>query len=443
MSLIDLVQDAIWAIHLAKLDEINTFIEMRLNGKVSIDEEAEEALSGKNGNKADATYEIRDGVAVIPVYGTLMKRANIFTRFSGGTSYQLLRRDIEMALEDWAVRGIVLDVDSPGGTVDGVFELTDFLMESRGRKPIIAVADGNMASAAYLLSSAVDKIFVGQGANVGSIGVAATHYDLSERDKQAGIKRTEIFAGRYKRMGTDSEPLSQEAREYLQSRVDYYYTMLVEAVARNRGITSEEALLMADGRIFIGRQAVDIGLADDIGTMIQAVETAASKTFSRKGAITMKMDREKLQMEYAELYSEVFNLGAESVKPLIEAEKVNSRAEGVDIERKRVVEILEADGDLEVAKTAIRDGLSAEQAFKLFFQAEKETREKALKDFQANLSESAGHQAEEKKTDSRPDFLAEVDRVQAERSCKRSIAMSIVARQSPELHAAYLAGLKK
>lgn len=335
MSLIDLVQDAIWAIHPAKLDEINTFIEMRLNGKVSIDEEAEEALSGKNGNKADATYEIRDGVAVIPVYGTLMKRANIFTRFSGGTSYQLLRRDIEMALEDWAVRGIVLDVDSPGGTVDGVFELTDFLMESRGRKPIIAVADGNMASAAYLLSSAVDKIFVGQGANVGSIGVAATHYDLSERDKQAGIKRTEIFAGRYKRMGTDSEPLSQEAREYLQSRVDYYYTMFVEAVARNRGITSEEALLMADGRIFIGRQAVDIGLADDIGTMPNILRWFSSN--ARTSAITVEgKEKNKMPEKFEEIVSRYVARGHKRSEALRLAVQGNPMAHQEYLKRKNL-----------------------------------------------------------------------------------------------------------
>lgn len=439
MSLINHVQDSIWAIHPAKLDEINAFIELRLNGKV--DEDAQEAASGKSGNRADTPYQVRDGIATIPVYGTLMKRANIFTRYSGGTSYQLLRRDIGMALDDPEVTGIILDVDSPGGTVDGVFELADFIAGSRGRKPMMAVADGMIASAAYLLASAADRILVGQGANVGSIGVAATHYDLSKRDEQAGIKRTEIFAGRYKRMGTDAEPLSEEARDYLQSRVDYYYTLFVEAVARNRGITPEEALLMADGRIFIGRQAVDIGLADDIGTMGQAVALASSKATMRKGGV--KMTQEDLKLENPELYSKILKEGADSMLPVMEEEKEKAFQDGVQSERGRAVEILEAKGDAEVTRAAIRDGLSAEQAFKLFFQAEKETREKALKDFQANLSESAGHQAEEKKTDSRPDFLAEVDRVQAERSCKRSIAMSIVARQSPELHAAYLAGLKK
>ncbi|NMC75599.1 MAG: signal peptide peptidase SppA [Geobacteraceae bacterium] len=442
MSLIDLVQDVVWAIHPAKLDEINAFIELRLNGKAAIDEEAEEAVSGKSGNRADSAYEVRDGVAVIPVYGMLMKRANIFTRFSGGTSYQLLRRDIGMALEDPAVKGIVLDVDSPGGTVDGVFELADFIRESRGRKPIVAVADGMMASAAYLLASAADKVLLGQAAQAGSIGVAATHYDFSERDRQAGIKRTEIFAGRYKRMGTDAEPLSDEAKAYLQSRVDYYYTLFVEAVARSRGITPEEALLMADGRIFIGRQALDVGLADDIGTMGQAFSLASSKaTMRRKGGV--KMTQEDLKLENPELHGKIFKEGADSMLPVMEAEKEKAFQDGVQTERARVVEILEADGDPEVTRTAIREGMASEQAFKLFFKAEKETREKAIRDYHDSLSESAGHQASEKNVDNGAGFMAEADKVQAERKCKRSEALSIVARRSPELHVAYLASLKQ
>lgn len=155
------------------------------------------------------------------------------------------------------------------------------------------------------------------------------------------------------------------------------------------------------------------------------------------------MTQEDLKLENPELHGKIFKEGADSMLPVMEAEKEKAFQDGVQTERARVVEILEADGDPEVTRTAIREGMASEQAFKLFFKAEKETREKAIRDYHDSLSESAGHQASEKNVDNGAGFMAEVDKVQAERKCKRSEALSIVARRSPELHVAYIASLKQ
>lgn len=265
---IELFQDCVWAIHPAKLDEITAFVRTRAAGGTA------EVKVGKSGLRAEETYRNNDGVAVIPVYGILAKRANLITDYSGGTSYQLLWRDVEAAGRDPSVKAILLDIDSPGGTTDGIVETVDAIASVGRAKPVVAYGQGMMTSAAQWIASAAGKRVIGPTTLAGSIGVAMVHYDASKHDEQAGVKRTEIFSGKYKRMGSDAEPLSSEARAYLQERCDYLYGLFVEGVARNMGLSVEQTLKMADGRIYTGQQAVDVGLADRVGTMDLALELA-------------------------------------------------------------------------------------------------------------------------------------------------------------------------
>lgn len=426
MSLLDLIQDKAWALTPAKLDEINAFLEARLaDPAFSI-----ELARGKSGNQAEDRYEIRDGVAVIPIYGVLDKRANLFTKISGGTSTQLLQRDIRQALDDPQVDAILLDIDSPGGAVDGTKELADFIFESRGRKPIIAFANGMMASAAYWIGSAADRIIANDTAMVGSIGVALTHYDRSERDAQQGIKRTMIYAGKYKRVASDEKPLSEEGQEYLQGIVDEYYSIFVKAVAENRGTDTEQVLeSMADGREFIGRQARKAGLVDDIAHF----ETVLAIT-RKKGRM---MDLATLKEKHPEVFQEAYGLGAASVD--VEKIKAEAKGEGISGERERVVKILKADGDHTITLRAIEDGTEADAAGWQFYQAEKEARTENIKQLDESLSESAGQLARESGEPS-ADFMALVDQHQKEKQCSRTDALRAIANQHPELHKAWLDG---
>ncbi len=270
-SIIEHLCTSQWAILPEMLDTIHNIVSARLNdGKISI--ESIEAKINKDNESEDGAYTV-DGIRVIPIHGTISKRMNLLSRISGGVSTELLKDEIESAILDEDVKSIFLDIESPGGAVDGIFELSDFIYESRGTKPIHAFANGLMASAAYLIGSAADKITGTQAAQIGSIGVITKHFDYSRRNEQDGVIETIITAGKYKAIGSDNKPLSKEDEKYIQDRLDYFYTMFVNSVARNKGVSTEIVLSdMADGRIFIGQQAKDAGLIDEIGTFELGLE---------------------------------------------------------------------------------------------------------------------------------------------------------------------------
>ncbi|KKK95489.1 hypothetical protein LCGC14_2672290, partial [marine sediment metagenome] len=168
-----------WAIIPEKLVEIREIYFRHLRGE-EIDLSAIEAQLGRRLNNEQRRIEVMDGVAVLAVQGVVAKRMNLFTEISGGTSTQLLAQDFQAALDDPTVHSILLDIDSPGGDVDGTLEMARLIREARGRKPILALGDGTMASAAYWIGSAADRVFItGETTQVGSIGVVATHIDIS------------------------------------------------------------------------------------------------------------------------------------------------------------------------------------------------------------------------------------------------------------------------
>lgn len=254
----------------------------RLDGKVP-DFIVEGRSPGSNGLRAEEAYEVLDGVAVIPVFGIIDKRVNVLMDYSGGTSTQILKHNIQTALNDDQVRGIVLQVDSPGGGVDGVKELADFIFENRRKKPVIAYADGMAASAAYWIASAASEIVASETTMVGSIGESLTHSDRSGRDAQAGVVRTEVFSGRFKRVATDSRPLSQEGASYLQELVDRYYEIFVTAIVLQRGMSAEQ-VAGTEAREFLARQALEAKLVDRVGTLENALQLARGEIPPRRPA---------------------------------------------------------------------------------------------------------------------------------------------------------------
>ena len=265
MKLLD-VLTAPWAIEPAKLLEIQAIYATHLRGD-KIDISAVEAKLGRPLANEPKAYEIIDGVAVIPLEGVIAKRANLFSQISGGVSTELVGRDFKSALNDPAVHSIILSIDSPGGTVDGTISLADLVGTSS--KPVAALASGTMASAAYWIGSAAGSIYITDATTiVGSIGVVATHTDVSQAQATQGIKTTEIAAGKYKRIASSYEPLTKEGRQTIQDQVDYTYGLFVDAVAKQRGVSADKVLSdMADGRIFIGQQAIDAGLVDGVATL--------------------------------------------------------------------------------------------------------------------------------------------------------------------------------
>jgi len=298
-----------WAIQPEKLIEIQSIYTAHARGRKN-DLAAIEAAIGKPLNNEPKGYTVTDGVAVLPISGIVAKRMNLFNHISGGVSTELVARDLQAALDDPQVRAIVLQIDSPGGTVDGTQVLSDIIFQARGRKRIVALADGLMASAAYWFGSAAEQVYISdETTHTGSIGVVTTHTDVSKAEEKLGRKTTEIYAGKYKRIDSSYKPLSGPGREYLQEQVDYIYSVFVGDVARNRGASEETVLQnMADGRVFIGQQAIDAGLADGIVTLDALVadlseERAASAPLfasnhhNNKGETEMDITMEKVLAE--------------------------------------------------------------------------------------------------------------------------------------------------
>ena len=138
-------------------------------------------------------YELRNGIAIIPIHGLLTKRTERFSALMGTTSYEDIFNAISGAIEDEKVERILLDIDSPGGEVSGLFDLVGFIFNSRNQKPIYSVANDYACSAAYAIASAMEKIYVTCTSCVGSIGVIATHLDVSEAHKKDGKKFTTVI----------------------------------------------------------------------------------------------------------------------------------------------------------------------------------------------------------------------------------------------------------
>lgn len=334
MKLLD-VLTAPWAIQPAKLLEIQAIYATHLRGD-KIDIGAIEQRLGRPLDNSAKAYDVIDGVAVIAMEGVLAKRANMFMQISGGTSTQLLERDLRAALADSAVHSIVLATDSPGGSVDGTMTLASTITEGRALKPIVTLASGVMASAAYWIGSAADAAYITDGTTqVGSIGVVATHTDVSRQQEALGVKTTEIFAGKYKRIASNYAPLTAAGRATMQEQVDYYYSLFVGALAANRNVSEETVLQdMADGRVFIGQQAIAAGLVDGVSTLDALIvqlnqdRTRGSRSLRAgvaaqlsqpKETTIMPITREQLAAEAPDLITALQAEGASAERARIQA----------------------------------------------------------------------------------------------------------------------------
>lgn len=273
MRLSDLVE-GYWALTPCMHDEIRSIYDAHMRGD-KIDIRGVEARLGRPLANERQPYQVVNGVAVFDMSGVISPKANMFTQVSGGTSANTLRADILAAKADPSVRSGILYGDTPGGNVLGIAEGAAAWREFAQVKPAVTFSDGTLASAGYWWGSAGSKVFIsGPMVNVGSIGVRTEIVDTTESDARAGIKRRIIAAGRYKAAGSDLQ--DAEAIAYKQAQVDYLYTLFVDTVAQHRGVSTDQVLAdMADGRVFIGQQAVDVGLVDGFASLEELLHKLA------------------------------------------------------------------------------------------------------------------------------------------------------------------------
>ena len=211
-----------------------------------------------------------DEIAVIDVFGGMAQRS--WWR----TSYEAIRADFRQAMADPEAKAILLNLDTPGGTVAGCFDLADEIRAARDEKPVYAFVNEQATSAGYLLASGAREIFTPRTGMVGSIGVVMVHAEFSKMDEAQGVKISYIYAGDRKIDFNDAEPLSDEARASGQASVDRAYDLFTKTVAVNRGLTVD-TVRNTQAAIYEGGEAMEAGLIDGVMSFDSAVDYIQSK----------------------------------------------------------------------------------------------------------------------------------------------------------------------
>lgn len=211
------------------------------------------------------------GVEVIAVHGLLVSRGAHMNVCETMTSYEGLRSELRRAVADPKVERIVLDIDSPGGSATGAFELASDLRAMSRQKPITGIVNFQAFSGGYLIGAACSELVVSRTSGVGSIGVIAKHMDRSVMEERAGVKVTTVYAGAHKNDLSPHEPLTEQSLQYLQGLVNEGYAMFVDAIAEYRGL-SPDAVRATEAGVYRGQAAISLGLADRLEAPTDALD---------------------------------------------------------------------------------------------------------------------------------------------------------------------------
>ena len=226
------------------------------------------AAYGFDSKAQNKPFAFQDGVAIIPIHGSLINR---FGQCYGSvTGYNFIRRQRDAAMADPDVTAIVYDVNSGGGEAAGCFELADESFALRGTKPTISVVDSACYSAAYALASTSDQVVVTPTGGAGSVGVYTMHVDMSKMLENWGLEITLIHAGEHKVDGHPYAELPEDVRADMQKSVDATYNKFVESVARNRNL-SVEAVKDTQARCYSADDALALGLIDSVASPLEAI----------------------------------------------------------------------------------------------------------------------------------------------------------------------------
>lgn len=270
-----------WAITPDALETVTEIVAYHADGGQLTAEQLEARLEAARARKP-APVQAPGQVAVLPIDGVIMPKANIMSEVSGGTSLESFTSALRAAAADPNIAAIVLNIDSPGGSTDMLPETAAEIRAAAKKKPVVAVANTMADSAAYWLASQATEIVASPSAEVGSVGIIAQHTDLSGAEEKAGIKTTLITAGANKGELSPYQPLSEDALANVQHRVDQMYGMFVRDVARGRGIDTQAVQdRFGQGRAVSAQDALAAGMVDRIETLDQTLARILGGTPSR------------------------------------------------------------------------------------------------------------------------------------------------------------------
>lgn len=233
------------------------------------------------GPRTARSYQITNGIAVLPVSGTLVSKTRSLQPYSGMTGYNGIIARLQQAMSDPGVDGILLDMDTPGGMVSGAFDCADIIARMRDIKPVWALANDMNCSAGQLIASAASRRLVTQTARTGSIGVMMAHSNYGAALKTQGVEVTLIYSGDHKVDGNPYEKLPKDVRDDFQTRIDATRRMFAEKVAAYTGM-SVQSVLDTEAAVFSGQESVDAGLAEELVNNTDALNVMRESLNKRK-----------------------------------------------------------------------------------------------------------------------------------------------------------------
>lgn len=263
------ITDRPWAIRRSAMDTICAVVTARAAG---VELSKDEIQARLNTEAARPTQQIIGTVGVIPVYGVLAQKMNMFLDISGGTSYQQILKQFRDFRDDPTVKVIVFEHDSPGGEVAGLVEAADEIFAGRSAKRLIAVVNPCCASASYFLAAACHEIVITPSGEAGCIGTIMCHTNYSKQNEMIGVDPTYIVSSQFKAEGNPDQPLGDEALAHYQSVVDAYGDQFEKFVAKGRGVpVSKVKSDFGQGRMLLAKDAVKAGVCDRIATMDETI----------------------------------------------------------------------------------------------------------------------------------------------------------------------------
>lgn len=426
-----------WAIKEHYLTRLGEVIDRHLSGAKIDTGELTEIVArrdAKYGSRVQG-LEIHGSTAVIPISGVIAPHSSQVNGSSQprGTSIEQVRGALAAAMANDSVERIVLDIDSPGGSVAGVINMADQIRVANETKPVVAYAGELVASAAYWLASQASRVYATNGSEIGSIGVYLPVMDDSRKSENEGRVMQVFRSGTHKGAGMPGTRLSDEQKRQLQAEVDSLAERFKSAVSDGRGIDMESLEEIADGRTFTGSEAVEFGLADELlpkGTdLAQFLGILNGTTTSKPGHATAEAATRTPVSTHTGKDSAV--TGSPNTEPT--PDEIREQAtkagfqQGIEAERKRIAYIHSKamTGQDELVERLVNEGASEHQALEQLHEDGRKRQASMLKEMQEQGSKPVGSLTEEPKS-----VKEDPERVAADAKAKASAGKPRTAREA-------------
>lgn len=368
MTLQDYLVQSVWAMERRVFDRMLEVLDRHFAGE-SIDEATVQAIVEKRDRDGAKIEDARKdgGVAIIPIAGVIAPHSRMVNGASQprGTSVAAIRQHLRIAMADPGVHTILFDVESPGGSVQGIDELADEIRAARESKRIVSHTDSLMASAAYWLAASGNEIYASRTADVGSIGVYAVIDDYSAHYEARGIKTHVVSSGGVKGAGVQGSAVTDEQLDEVRASVNATNDVFVEAVSYGRGRDAKHVRKeWNSGRTWMGSSAAQMGLVDGVASFEALLARLQSEGGTAPGVQALEDDEHAARAADNSEGGDMTNQSENRVALQSSADLEKARAEGVEAERARVKAIQGAahEDQRELADQLIEDGLSAEEA---------------------------------------------------------------------------------